>query len=104
MSMDKTYTGAIVMHNARPRSKRLQGGVVGVRSASDIDLSGYLTIVAADSLYHPYGGALNLPFRAQNVSFDDTAVADASETADLEVILVDGVRTLHTRLPFWTYQ
>lgn len=100
MSELKTYTGSIALREAKPRSKRLQGGVVNVRSASDVDLSGYLTKTVGDALYHPYGGALNLPFRAQNVSFDDTAVADASETADLEVILVDGVRTLHTRLPF----
>lgn len=99
MSMDKTYTGAIVMHEARPRSKRLQG-VAGSLSLTGLDLSDYLSKVEASLLYHPMCGSLGLPMSVQNLTFADTD--EASGDADLEVVVIDDVRYLHTKLPFYS--
>ena len=99
MSMDKTYTGAIVMHEARPRSKRLQG-VAGSLSLTGLDLSDYLSKVEASLLYHPLRGSLGLPMSVQNLTFADTD--EASGDADLEVVVIDDVRYLHTKLPFYS--
>ena len=99
--MDRTYTGAIITHEARPRSKRLQvAGLATLGSVGGIDLSSYLTKTEAATLYHPYGGSLYLPLRSSGLSFGEVETAD--ESADLEVIVRNNVRYLHTRLPFYS--
>ena len=97
--MSKTYTAGTNLREARPRSKRLRalGSMpgAGVTAAVPTDV---LRRSDADALYHPLRGRADLPLTLKDLTF--APAAEASPSAMLEVLIVDGVQCLHTRLPF----
>lgn len=97
--MSKTYTAGTNLREARPRSKRLRG--LGMPGTAAVQTEA-LKRSDADALYHPLRGRSDLPLTLKDLTF--APVDEASPSAMLEVLAVDGVQYLHTRLPFFSDQ